>query len=67
MLDFSMDGVPQVGIIDWGLELHIEYEKWSNNIINTLDERLWPWHALKLLEKDSTFPWSQASDMYALA
>ena len=45
MLDFTAEGVPRVGIIDWGLALRIEFEKRPTNNTTAQKHKLHPWRA----------------------
>ena len=43
VLDIMKEGIPRVGIIDWGLALRMQFEKRPSNVTYKIyhDARLW--------------------------
>ena len=48
VIDITKDGIPRVGIIDWGMALRMNFEKKASNITAKKDHDARPWRAAKL-------------------
>ena len=57
MLDYTLDGIARVGIIDWGLALCVGFEFRPTNITTAAEHNARPWRAPELLDKESPCPW----------
>lgn len=67
MTDFTKEGVPRVGVIDWGLALRVGIEQRRTNIVNQDEHNLRPWRAPELYNPQSPCPYTKATDVYAVA
>ncbi len=67
VLDITKDGIPRVGIIDWGLALRMNFEKKASNVTVKKEHDARPWRAPELCDPDHACPWSCSTDTYALA
>lgn len=67
MLDFTAEGVPRIGLIDWGLAMRAGVEQRVTNITNQVQHRIRPWRADELLAIKHPCPWTYATDVYAVA
>ena len=67
VIDITKEGIPRVGIIDWGMALRINYEKKPSNVTTKKEHDIRPWRADELCDATNPCPYSTATDTYALA
>ena len=67
MLDITKDGIPRVGIIDWGLALRKQFENRRSNVVDKIEHDARAWRANELCNLANPCPWSYFIDTYALA
>ena len=67
VIDITKEGIPRVGIIDWGLALRIRFEKRASNVTKRADHNARPWRAEELCDANHPCPYSYSTDTYALA
>lgn len=66
VIDITKEGIPRVGLIDWGLALRVKFEKRPSNVVDRKEHDARPWRAEELCDARSGCPYSYSTDTFAL-